>query len=109
MKKFIRKLNKDRNYISPEGKDIKLHGRALLLNGNVGHLMTNPAIILKDNSEIPEGIMDAFVSTLCAMHDFKNKKIPERDLFISLSPKCMVLTRLNLRIKFLKKLKRCLN
>ena len=73
-KKFIRKLNKDRNYISPEGKDIKLHGRALLLNRNVGHLMTNPAIILKDNSEIPEGIMDAFVSTLCAMHDFKNKK-----------------------------------
>ena len=73
-KKFIRKLNKDRNYISPEGKDIKLHGRALLLNRNVGHLMTNPAIILKDNSEIPEGIMDAFISTLCAMHDFKNKK-----------------------------------
>ena len=73
-KKFIRKLNKDRNYISPEGKDIKLHGRALLLNRNVGHLMTSPAIILKDNSEIPEGIMDAFVSTLCAMHDFKNKK-----------------------------------
>ena len=73
-KKFIRKLNKDRNYISPEGKDIKLHGRALLLNRNVGHLMTNPAITLKDNSEIPEGIMDAFVSTLCAMHDFKNKK-----------------------------------
>ena len=73
-KKFIRKLNKDRNYISPEGKDIKLHGRALLLNRNVGHLMKNPAIILKDNSEIPEGIMDAFVSTLCAMHDFKNKK-----------------------------------
>ena len=38
-----------------------------LLNRNVGHLMTNPAIILKDGSEIPEGIMDAFVSTLCAL------------------------------------------
>ena len=36
--------------------------------------MTNPAILLKDNSEIPEGIMDAFISTLCALHDFKNKK-----------------------------------
>ena len=45
-----------------------------MLNRNVGHLMTNPAILLKDNSEIPEGIMDAFISTLCALHDFKNKK-----------------------------------
>ena len=73
-KKFVRKLNSNRNYISKNGKEISLHGRALLLNRNVGHLMTNPAIILKDGSEIPEGIMDAFVSTLCALHDFKNKK-----------------------------------
>ena len=73
-KKFVRKLNSNRNYISKKGKKISLHGRALLLNRNVGHLMTNPAIILKDGSEIPEGIMDAFVSTLCALHDFKNKK-----------------------------------
>ncbi len=73
-KKFIRKLNPDRNYMSIDGKKISLHGRALLLNRNVGHLMTNPAILLNDNSEIPEGIMDAFVSTLCALHDFKNKK-----------------------------------
>ena len=73
-KKFVRKLNSNRNYISKNGKKISLHGRALLLNRNVGHLMTNPAIILKDGSEIPEGIMDAFVSTLCALHDFKNKK-----------------------------------
>ncbi len=72
-KKFVRKLNKNRTYLSKEGKKISLHGRALLLNRNVGHLMTNPAIILRDGSEIPEGIMDAFVSTMCALHDFKNR------------------------------------
>ena len=72
-KKVIRKLNEDRNYLSKNGKKMNLHGRALLLNRNVGHLMTNPSILLKDGSEIPEGIMDAFISTLCALHDFKNK------------------------------------
>tara|TARA_B100001996_G_scaffold233167_1_gene179979 strand:+ start:1373 stop:3517 length:2145 start_codon:yes stop_codon:yes gene_type:complete len=72
-KKFIRKLNPDRNYNKVDGSKIKLHGRALLLNRNVGHLMTNPSIILKDGSEIPEGIMDAFFSTLCALHDLKNR------------------------------------
>ena len=73
-KEVYRKLNPDRVYISKEGEKIHLHGRALLLNRNVGHLMTNPSILLKDGSEIPEGIMDAFISTLCALHDFKNKK-----------------------------------
>ena len=72
-KKFVRKLNPDRTYISKDGKKIILHGRALLLNRNVGHLMTNPAITLKDGTEIPEGIMDVFMATLCALHDFKNK------------------------------------
>ncbi len=72
-KKFVRKLNPNRSYKSKNGGKITLHGRALLLNRNVGHLMTNPAIILKDGSEIPEGIMDAFFTTLCALHDFKNK------------------------------------
>ena len=73
-KQILRKLNPDRSYTSKNGKKISLHGRALLLNRNVGHLMTNPSIILKDGSEIPEGIMDAFISNLCALHDFKNKK-----------------------------------
>ena len=73
-KKFVRKLNPDRTYISKDGSKINLHGRALLLNRNVGHLMTNPAIILNDGTEIPEGIMDSFIATLCALHDFKNKK-----------------------------------
>ncbi len=71
-KKFIRKLNADRNYTSKDGKKIKLHGRSLILNRNVGHLMTNPSILLKDGSEIPEGIMDAFITTAAAIHDFKN-------------------------------------
>ncbi len=73
-KEITRKLNDDRKYVSKDGKEINLHGRALLLNRNVGHLMTNPSILLKDGSEIPEGIMDAFISTLCALHDFKNRK-----------------------------------
>ena len=52
---------------------MKLHGRSLLLIRNVGHLMTNPSIILKDGSEIPEGLMDAFITTAAALHDLKKK------------------------------------
>jgi malate synthase len=72
-KKIFRKPNNDRNYISKNGKKFKLHGRSLLLNRNVGHLMTNPAILLKDGSECPEGILDAFVTSLACIHDFKIK------------------------------------
>ncbi len=72
-KKLTRKLNPDREYISSNGNKIKLHGRALMLNRNVGHLMTNPSILLSDGSEIPEGIMDAFITTAAAIHDFKSK------------------------------------
>ena len=78
-KKFTRKLNPDRIYINAEQKGesdfskLTLCGRALLLNRNVGHSMTNSSILLEDESEIPEGIMDAFITTIGAMHDFKNK------------------------------------
>ncbi len=69
-----RKLNPDRSYISKNGEGLKLHGRSLLLIRNVGHLMTNSSIILKDGSEIPEGIMDAFITTAAALHDLKRKR-----------------------------------
>ena len=78
VKNLERKLNPDRSYISKEGKGLKLHGRSLLLIRNVGHLMTNPSIILKDGSEIPEGIMDAFITTAAALHDLKKKKFKKR-------------------------------
>ena len=86
-KKFIRKLNSNRNYISKDGTKIELHGRALLLNRNVGHLMTNPAIVLRDDSEIPEGIMDVFISSLCALHDFKNKNNSRTNSLYIVKPK----------------------
>ena len=72
-KKYLRKLNPDRSYISTSGEKKKLHGRSLLLIRNVGHLMTNPAITLKDGSEIPEGLMDAFITTAAAIHDLQKK------------------------------------
>ena len=72
-KKIFRKLNLDRNYTSSKGKKFKLHGRSLLLNRNVGHLMTNPSILLKDGSECPEGILDAFITSLASLHDFNKK------------------------------------
>ena len=72
-KTLERKLNPNRSYVSKEGKGLKLHGRSLLLIRNVGHLMTNPSIILKDGSEIPEGLMDAFITTAAALHDIKKK------------------------------------
>ncbi len=72
-KLFERKLNPNRSYLSKEGKRLKLHGRSLLLIRNVGHLMTNSSILLSDGSEIPEGIMDAFITTAAALHDLKKK------------------------------------
>jgi malate synthase len=86
-KKILRKLNRDRNYISPKGKKFKLHGRALLLNRNVGHLMTNPSILLKDRSECPEGILDAFITSAACLHDFKKKENSKVNSIYIVKPK----------------------
>ena len=86
-KNLERKLNPDRSYISKDGKGLKLHGRSLLLVRNVGHLMTNPSIILKDGSEIPEGIMDAFFTSLAAVNDLNLKKNSRKGSIYIVKPK----------------------
>jgi hypothetical protein len=64
-------LKGDRTYTAPDGGDFTVKGRALMLVRNVGHLMTNPAILLQDGSEAYEGLMDAMITTLIAKHDLR--------------------------------------
>ncbi len=66
---LTRRLNEPRAYLDTSGNDISLKAQVLMLTRNVGHLMTNPAILLADGSEIPEGIMDAFVTAAISLHD----------------------------------------
>lgn len=70
-KRVERRLNGDREYLDSNGSPFTLKGRALMWVRNVGHLMTNPAILLPDGSEVPEGLMDAMVTVAIALHDLK--------------------------------------
>ena len=75
-KTTLRKLNPDSTYATPGGGQMTVKGRALMLVRNVGHLMTNPAVLDRDGIEAPEGLLDAMVTTLCAMHDLQKTEGP---------------------------------
>ncbi|MFT3670800.1 malate synthase G [Aestuariivirga sp.] len=75
-KTFMRRLNPDREFTAPDGKPLLLKGQALLWVRNVGHLMTTPAILDKGGAEIPEGLMDAVITTTIALHDLRKTQGP---------------------------------
>ena len=81
-KNVTRKLNTDLNFKAPSGKDFVLPGLSLLLVRNVGHLMTNPAVLDQSGQEVPEGIMDALFTGLICMHDTKHHNSPAGSIYV---------------------------
>ncbi|MCY6382924.1 malate synthase G [Hoeflea prorocentri] len=85
-KSFTRRLNPDREYLGRKAEAMTLPGRALMLVRNVGHLMTNPAILDRDGNEVPEGLMDAMITGLIALHDIgpegKHKNSREGSMYV---------------------------
>jgi malate synthase len=73
-KSFVRRMNADRQFIAANGEKLRLKGRSLMFIRNVGHLMTNPAIIDAQGNEVPEGIMDGVITSLIALHDLKGQQ-----------------------------------
>ena len=86
-KKFTRTLNPDRQYIAADGSALTLHGRSLMFIRNVGHLMTNPAILDHEGREIPEGILDAVMTGLIGLYDLQLKKNSRRGSLYIVKPK----------------------
>lgn len=72
-KRVTRSLNPDRVFRAPDGREFSLPGRSLLLVRNVGHLMTSDAILFDGDQEVPEGIMDAMITALIAIHDLRGE------------------------------------
>lgn len=85
-KTMTRTLNPDRVYTAPTGETVTLHGRSLMFIRNVGHLMTNPAILNKDGQEVPEGILDGVITSLIAKHEIlghtQHKNSQEGSIYI---------------------------
>ena len=75
-----RRLNPDPVFTAPDGGEVSVKGRALMLVRNVGHLMTNPAILDRDGAEVFEGLMDAMITTLIAMHDLRKAGGPRNSV-----------------------------
>jgi malate synthase len=76
---LVRKMSANRHYVDRQAKPFSLSGRSVLLVRNVGHLMTTDAVLTKDGEEIPEGILDAFMTSLIALHDLNKQQDQQQD------------------------------